>query len=76
MNQMAGGSTLGCDNSKETTSYEMIEAKKGRKLFFFSGVIVKRRNKINFLGPSASLALCLIGFQSSKNLYLYFRQTG
>ena len=35
MNQMAGGSTLGCKNSKETTSYEMIEAKKGRKLFYF-----------------------------------------
>lgn len=33
----------------------MREAKKGRKLF--SGVVVKSRNKKNFIGPSDGLAL-------------------
>jgi hypothetical protein len=74
MNQMAAGSTLGYKNSGETTSYKVRDAKKGRKLF--SGVIAKRRNKKNFLGPSASLALCPIGLQPSKNLSLCLRQTG
>ncbi len=52
----------------------MRDAKKGRKLF--SEVIAGSRNKTNFLGTSASLALCPMGLQPSKNLSFCFRQTG
>lgn len=72
MNQMAAGFTLGYKHSEET--YGMRDAKKGRKLFF--GVIAKDRNKTNFLGPSASPALCPMGLQPSKNFSFCFRQTG
>lgn len=69
------GSTLGYKHSKETL-YEIRDAKKGRKLF--SGVIAKRRNKKNFIGPpSAGLALLYLprAFNQSKTIYFCFRQT-
>jgi hypothetical protein len=52
----------------------MRDAKKGRKLF--SEVIAKSRNKTNFIGTSASLALCPMGLQAKIFLSAFVKRGG